>query len=85
MTNAPYTLNYTIDIGPPDRGSEADVVYQYKYNGDRIDLIKVDVAGKTRPYRKWTGAWSVEQDAEALFYNGDNNLHDALIENTGLR
>ena len=85
MTNAFatfYTLNYTIDIGPPDLGADADVIYQYRYNGGRMELVKVDVAGETRPYHKWTGPWSVEQDAENLFYNGDDDLHDALWENT---
>jgi hypothetical protein len=46
-----------------------------------MELVKVDVAGETRPYHKWTGPWSVEQDAENLFYNGDDDLHDALWEN----
>jgi hypothetical protein len=46
-----------------------------------MELAKVDVAGETRPYRKWTGAWSVEQEAKDLFYNGDDDLHDALLKN----
>ena len=49
--------------------------------GDEIDLIRVDVVGERRPYRKHDTPEAIEQAGHDAFHENDDNLYGLLIEN----
>lgn len=72
---------YTVTWGHPAVMYLSNGDPGYPAEPDEIELVRVDVVGESRPYRKNDTPDAIEQAAHDAFYEDDDDLYVQLIEN----